>query len=121
MTPAFGGELETLTVELNGRRRRITLERRGPWGAPLWLLLPALSTVSSRSEWQPLAEVVGDRRQLLSFDGTAAPAAAAGSPPSGPLCQRSLRERRSGLRHGSPLVAAADPHAPVPVPRGGGV
>ena len=68
MTPAFGGKLETLTVELNGRRRRITLERRGPWGAPLWLLLPALSTVSSRSEWQPLAEAVGDRRQLLSFD-----------------------------------------------------
>ena len=68
MTPAFGGELETLTVELNGCRRRITLERRGPWTAPLWLLLPALSTVSSRSEWQPLAEEVGDRRQLLSFD-----------------------------------------------------
>ena len=68
MTPAFGGKLETLTVALNGRRLRITLERRGPWGAPLWLLLPALSTVSSRSEWQPLAEAVEDRCQLLSFD-----------------------------------------------------
>jgi hypothetical protein len=44
------------------------LERRGPQGAPLWLLLPALSTVSSRGEWKALAETVGDQRQLVSID-----------------------------------------------------
>jgi pimeloyl-ACP methyl ester carboxylesterase len=32
------------------------------------LLLPALSTVSSRGEWKPLAEAVADQRQLVSFD-----------------------------------------------------
>jgi len=54
---------------LNGRRRRITLERRGPWPAPLWLLLPALSTVSSRSEWQPLAEAPTWRGPLPTMSG----------------------------------------------------
>lgn len=68
MTPQLGGTLETLQVDLAGRQLRLVLERRGPQGAPLWLLLPALSTVSSRGEWQALAEAVGDQRQLVSFD-----------------------------------------------------
>ncbi len=68
MTAAFGGVVETLDVQLGDRRLQIVIERRGPQGAPVWLLLPALSTVSSRREWQPLAEAVADRRQLVSFD-----------------------------------------------------
>lgn len=34
----------------------------------MWLLLPALSTVSSRGKWQALAEAVGDQREVVSFD-----------------------------------------------------
>ena len=68
MTPQLGGTIETLQVDLAGRQLRLVLERRGAQGAPLWLLLPALSTVSSRGEWQALAEAVGEERQLVSFD-----------------------------------------------------
>lgn len=68
MTPQLEGTLETLQMDLAGRQLRLVLERRGPQGAPLWLLLPALSTVSSRGEWTALAEAVGDQRQLVSFD-----------------------------------------------------
>ena len=68
MTPQLGGTIETLQVDLAGRQLRLVLERRGPAAAPLWLLLPALSTVSSRGEWKAFADAVGDRRQLVSFD-----------------------------------------------------
>ncbi len=68
MTAVFGGVVETLEVQLGGRRLQIVTERRGSQGAPVWLLLPALSTVSSRSEWQPLVMAVHDRIQLMSFD-----------------------------------------------------
>ena len=68
MTPQLGGTLETLQVDLAGRQLRLVLERRGPAVAPLWLLLPALSTVSSRGEWKAFADVMGDGRQLVSFD-----------------------------------------------------
>ncbi len=68
MTPQLGGTIETLQVALAGRQLRLVLERRGPAAAPLWLLLPALSTVSSRGEWKAFADAVGDRRQLVSFD-----------------------------------------------------
>jgi pimeloyl-ACP methyl ester carboxylesterase len=68
MNTGFGGVAETLSLDLGGRRLQVVLERRGPTGAPTWLLLPALSTVSSRSEWRPLAAAVADRCQLVSFD-----------------------------------------------------
>ena len=68
MNTGFGGVAETLSLDLGGRRLQVVLERRGPAGAPTWLLLPALSTVSSRREWQPLAAAVADRCQLVSFD-----------------------------------------------------
>jgi pimeloyl-ACP methyl ester carboxylesterase len=68
MTPQLGGTLETLQVDLAGRQLRLVLERRGPAVAPLWLLLPALSTVSSRGEWKAFADGMGDGRQLVSFD-----------------------------------------------------
>jgi len=68
MTPQLGGTLETLQVDLAGRQLRLVLERRGPAEAPLWLLLPALSTVSSRGEWKAFADAMGDGRQLVSFD-----------------------------------------------------
>jgi pimeloyl-ACP methyl ester carboxylesterase len=60
--------VERLQLDLSGHRLGILQERSGPRTAPLWLLLPALSTVSSRSEWKPLADAVGDQRQLVSFD-----------------------------------------------------
>jgi pimeloyl-ACP methyl ester carboxylesterase len=68
MNTGFGGVAETLSLDLGGRRLQVVLERRGPATASTWLLLPALSTVSSRSEWQPLAAAVADRCQLVSFD-----------------------------------------------------
>ena len=68
MNTGFGGVAERLSLDLGGRRLQVVLERRGPATAPIWLLLPALSTVSSRSEWQPLATAVADRCQLVSFD-----------------------------------------------------
>ena len=68
MTTELGGTLETLKVNLSGRQLCLVLERRGPEAAPLWLLLPALSTVSSRGEWKEVADAVGDQRQLVSFD-----------------------------------------------------
>jgi pimeloyl-ACP methyl ester carboxylesterase len=68
MNTGFGGVAETLSLDLGGRRLQVVLERRGPATAPTWLLLPALSTVSSRSEWRPLAAAVADRCQPVSFD-----------------------------------------------------
>jgi pimeloyl-ACP methyl ester carboxylesterase len=68
MMPMFGGVVEALSLDLGGRRWQIVTERRGPAGNPVWLLLPALSTVSSRGEWQALATAVHDRIQLVSFD-----------------------------------------------------
>jgi pimeloyl-ACP methyl ester carboxylesterase len=68
MTPAFGGTAERLQLDLAGHRLGVVLERSGPRSAPLWLLLPALSTVSSRGEWTALAEAVGDQRHLVCFD-----------------------------------------------------
>jgi len=68
MTPAFGGTAERLQLDLGGHRLGVILERSGPRSAPRWLLLPALSTVSSRGEWKPLAKAVGDQRHLVSFD-----------------------------------------------------
>ena len=60
--------LEHLDITLSGKTVRLALERHGPNNAELWLLLPALSTVSSRSEWRPFAAAIGSRYQLLSFD-----------------------------------------------------
>ena len=68
MRPAFGGTAERRQLDLAGHRLGVVLERSGPRSAPLWLLLPALSTVSSRGEWKPLAQAVGDQRHLVSFD-----------------------------------------------------
>jgi hypothetical protein len=61
MTPKLGGTLETLQVDLAGRQLRLVVERSGPATAPLWLLLPALSTVSSRAECNAFADAGGDR------------------------------------------------------------
>jgi len=64
----IGGVPENLHVNLNGRDVRVTLERRGPENGDLWLLLPALSTVSSRGEWHDFADSMGEQCQLVSFD-----------------------------------------------------
>ena len=64
----IGGVPENLHINLNGRDVRVTLERRGPENGDLWLLLPALSTVSSRGEWHDFADAMDERCQLVSFD-----------------------------------------------------
>ena len=64
----IGGVPENLHVNLNGRDVRVTLERRGPENGDLWLLLPALSTVSSRGEWHDFADAMDECCQLVSFD-----------------------------------------------------
>ena len=64
----IGGVPENLRLNLNGREIRITLEQRGPSNGALWLLLPALSTVSTRAEWHDFADAMGEGCQLVSFD-----------------------------------------------------
>ena len=64
----IGGVPENLQVNMNGRDFRVTMERRGPENGELWLLLPALSTVSSRGEWHDFADAMDERCQLVSFD-----------------------------------------------------
>ena len=54
----IGGVPENLRINLNGREIRITLEKRGPSDGALWLLLPALSTVSTRAEWHDFADAL---------------------------------------------------------------
>lgn len=57
--PAVGG---------NGRELAKAADQLSVITGLLGLVLPALSTVSSRGEWKALADAVGDRRQLVSFD-----------------------------------------------------
>lgn len=68
MTTQSAGTSERIEIKLSGQPVRLLLETKGPRDAELWLLLPALSTVSSRSEWHTFASAVGDRYQLVSFD-----------------------------------------------------
>ena len=44
-----------------GRQLRIAISDNGGAG-PAWLLLPALSTISSRGEWEPFCEAMEDRQ-----------------------------------------------------------
>ena len=44
-----------------GRRLQIAVREQGGKG-PAWLLLPALSTISSRREWEPLCAAIGERK-----------------------------------------------------------
>ena len=60
--------IEYLNVELAGRMVRLVLEKRGSQSDQIWLLLPALSTVSSRSEWNTLVHNMEQKAQMLSFD-----------------------------------------------------
>ena len=68
MKARLGGTVDGLKLVSAGREIQIVIERRGPASAPMWLLLPALSTVSSRSEWKAFAESIGEQCQLVSFD-----------------------------------------------------
>lgn len=68
LSPRLGGTVEILQVEHAGRQLRLVVEHRGTQGSPIWLMLPALSTVSSRSEWRAFADAMGDQCQLVSFD-----------------------------------------------------
>lgn len=51
---------------VRGRSLRVTWSRGGGDG-PAWLLLPALSTISRRQEWQPFSEAFVEH-QLISVD-----------------------------------------------------
>lgn len=44
-----------------GRRVQIAVREQGGKG-PSWLLLPALSTISSRREWEPFCAAIGERK-----------------------------------------------------------
>ena len=68
MKARLGGTVKVVKLLSAGRELRIVIEQRGSDVAPMWLLLPALSTVSSRSEWQEFADSIGDQFQLVSFD-----------------------------------------------------
>lgn len=48
-----------------GRDVEIALSDSGGPG-PAWLLLPALSTIASRSEWQPFCDAIADQQQSSS-------------------------------------------------------
>lgn len=68
MTLQSQTEAEELEISLAGKKVRLALERRGSEPNEIWLLLPALSTVSSQSEWDTLADNIDRKAQLLSFD-----------------------------------------------------
>ena len=55
---------ENLNIILAGRTVRIALERWGTAASEAWIILPALSTVSSRSEWNDFAK----NQQRCSID-----------------------------------------------------
>ena len=113
----IGGVPENLHVNLNGRDVRVTLERRGPENGDLWLLLPALSTVSSRGEWHDFADAMDERCQLVSFDW---PGFGDSERPAMAYNAKTLREALTGiLQHlqGADLnkinVVAAGHSAPI--------
>ena len=68
MNPLLGGSLERLKFSYANRELGLVIERRGPVNGPLWLLLPALSTVSSRGEWSNFANSIDPKFHLVSFD-----------------------------------------------------
>ena len=56
-----------------GRRVQIAVREQGATG-PAWLLLPALSTISSRREWEPFSEALLARHRQPQVSGTCADA-----------------------------------------------
>ena len=68
MTLQSQSRTEELEISLAGKKVRLALEKYGPEADEIWLLLPALSTVSSKSEWNTFAENIDQQNQLLSFD-----------------------------------------------------
>ena len=68
MQQQIGGVLEPLWFSSANREIRLIIERRGPEDGPLYLLLPALSTISSRSEWKDFAHSLGNQYHIVSFD-----------------------------------------------------
>ena len=68
MQKGFGGVLEPVWFLSANCQIRLIIERRGPEDGPLYLLLPALSTISSRSEWKDCAQSLGNEYHIVSFD-----------------------------------------------------
>ena len=67
-SPKLGGCLEVIWCPCANRDIRIIMERRGPENGPLYLLLPALSTISSRGEWKYFAQNLDKQSHIISFD-----------------------------------------------------
>ena len=68
MRQEIGGVLEPIWFSSANREIRLIIERLGPDDGPLYLLLPALSTISSRSEWKDFAHSLGNQYHIVSFD-----------------------------------------------------
>ena len=68
MQQEIGGVLEPIWFSSANRDIRLIVERRGAENKPLYLLLPALSTISSRSEWKDFAYSLGNQYHIVSFD-----------------------------------------------------
>ncbi|KEF40729.1 MAG: hypothetical protein ER33_15425 [Cyanobium sp. CACIAM 14] len=64
------GDLQPATYRWNHRGRSLRIAFSDSGGRrPAWLLLPALSTISSRAEWQPLSDALScDAPRLISVD-----------------------------------------------------
>lgn len=69
MKAQLGGKLESVRFTYDQQEIQLIVESLGPEEAPLWLLLPALSTVSSRSEWIELAHATNTKGVWLVLTG----------------------------------------------------
>ena len=67
-TIRLGGSVDEIRFFYSGKNIKLVVEHRGPEDAPMLLLLPALSTVSSRGEWRNFADSIQDKYQIISFD-----------------------------------------------------
>ncbi len=67
-TNRLGGSVDEIRFFYSGKNIKLVVEHRGPEYAPMLLLLPALSTVSSRGEWRNFADSIQDKYQIISFD-----------------------------------------------------
>ena len=68
MKQQLGGILEPIWFSSSNHEIQLIIERCGPEDGQIYLLLPALSTISSRAEWKDFAQSVGNQSHLVSFD-----------------------------------------------------
>lgn len=66
--PLLNGSIEKVWFSFAGLEIGLVVETCGPKDAPLLLLLPAISTVSSRGEWSSFTKVIENKYHVVSFD-----------------------------------------------------